>query len=298
MRRTKSHEQQEEEKSRALRLDYFRRKESAFKGPLPPFRVDRVDRFQKHCQDGYDENGRFQNLIMAVETAERIIEEGIKRCGSFKSWDGRGDAGIVYDAHGELIWDGVIEAKIKYDSARISSAVLFAVRAHGGQFRKGTTIPYVFHPLGVGKILADHGCSTEVIISGILHDTLEDTDFTMEEISRQFGKDVASIVRWCSNLDGSGPWQERKGRVIEAIKRAPFRAVLVAAADKLDNIRAIHRDYELIGEDLWARFNEPRDAVSWYYSELASAFRVYINGSAFNEIFHDFVTEVSFVFER
>ena len=60
--------------------------------------------------------------------------------------------------------------------------------------RKGTDIPYITHPVAVGMILANAGCPDELIIAGILHDTVEDTEVTLEQIETEFGKAVADIV--------------------------------------------------------------------------------------------------------
>jgi (p)ppGpp synthase/HD superfamily hydrolase len=138
-----------------------------------------------------------------------------------------------------------------------------------------------------------------VIVSGILHDTLEDTDISLKEISKQFGKEVSSIVKWCTTLDDeSEPWKDRKKRTLESIKAAPFRAVLVAGADKLDNIRALRRDYIQIGDDLWSRFNAPKEDIKWYYSELVPIFGVYLEDCAFDNIFREYIELVSLVFGR
>ena len=59
-------------------------------------------------------------------------------------------------------------------SQRIFQAVEFATKAHSGQFRKGTNVPYLVHPLGVCKILIEAGCSEDVVVAGLLHDTVED----------------------------------------------------------------------------------------------------------------------------
>jgi hypothetical protein len=76
----------------------------------------------------------------------------------------------------------------------LEKAICVAAEAHKGQKRKGSGIPYIFHPLGVGAILAENGCSMEVITAGILHDTVEDTDLTLSDIENMFGKEVATAI--------------------------------------------------------------------------------------------------------
>ncbi len=77
----------------------------------------------------------------------------------------------------------------------IFQAVEFASTAHSGHFRKGTNVPYIIHPLGVAKILIEHGCSEEIVVAGILHDTVEDTAITLEDIRRSFGERVDHLVQ-------------------------------------------------------------------------------------------------------
>ena len=85
----------------------------------------------------------------------------------------------------------------------IDLAIEVAAKAHQNQVRKGTDIPYITHPLAVGIILAKAGCSDEVIVAGILHDTLEDTPLTLDCIQETFGPRVASIVKGASEPDRS-----------------------------------------------------------------------------------------------
>ena len=75
--------------------------------PEPPFTVDVVDQFEEHGEDGYGTVGRFDNLEAAIAEARRITEEAIKSAGSYQKWEGMGDAGLVYDATGRLVWNGV-----------------------------------------------------------------------------------------------------------------------------------------------------------------------------------------------
>lgn len=75
--------------------------------PQPPFTVDVVDQFAGADEDGYGTTGRFDTLEAAIAEARRITEEAIKSAGSYRRWEGMGDAGLVYDATGKLVWDGI-----------------------------------------------------------------------------------------------------------------------------------------------------------------------------------------------
>jgi len=74
-----------------------------------PYRVDMVDQFEGYCENGYNTVGYYDTLKEAIEVACKITEDGIKHCGSVEQWQGMGDAGLVYDSKGTLVWDGVTE---------------------------------------------------------------------------------------------------------------------------------------------------------------------------------------------
>ena len=118
----------------------------------------------------------------------------------------------------------------------IFDAIEFAARAHRGQCRKGTKIPYIVHPLAVAKILIDAGCPEDVVVAGILHDTVEDTPLSLDEIRHAFGTAVARIVEGASEPDKSKPWEERKAHTIESLKTASEAVLLVSCADKIENL--------------------------------------------------------------
>lgn len=178
----------------------------------------------------------------------------------------------------------------------IQKAIEFVVKAHAGQVRKGTAVPYVVHPLGVAKILTDYGCSNRLVVAGLLHDTLEDTRVTLGKIRRCFGDNVARLVEAVSEPDKQASWEVRKLRTIESLKTAPMDVLLVACADKLDNIRAIREDYARVGTVLWARFNRPRSRQRWYYRALADVFVRRMDGEPGRSLSKEFRREVVKVF--
>ena len=159
----------------------------------------------------------------------------------------------------------------------LNHAIEFATIAHQGQCRKGTNIPYITHPFAVAMMLMKAGCQEEVIIAGLLHDVVEDTAITADQIRNIFGDAVAEIVAACSenkNLE----WEDRKQHTIDHLKTAPMGVKQVTCADKLHNISTMLKDYENCGEDLWERFNPGREGFTkrenqqWYYSSLAAIF--------------------------
>jgi (p)ppGpp synthase/HD superfamily hydrolase len=153
----------------------------------------------------------------------------------------------------------------------IEKALQLASKEHKGQVRKHTDIPYITHPIAVGMMLMRAGYSDEIIAAGILHDTVEDTDFTLEDIEREFGSTIAEIVEGCSEPDKSLSWEKRKEHTIEFLKTASVEIRSVACADKLHNIRSIISDYEQNGDAVWERFNRGKEQQEWYYQNIVKS---------------------------
>jgi len=147
----------------------------------------------------------------------------------------------------------------------LEKAIHFATSKHAGQLRKGTTIPYIVHPLEVMNILRSMGADTNLLIAGLLHDTVEDTDTTADEIIDLFGTDVGCLVAGHSE-DKSKTWKQRKTHAIQHLADADIRFKMLVMADKVSNLRSIFADYKVLGNDLWARFNAPKEKQAWYYS--------------------------------
>ena len=173
-------------------------------------------------------------------------------------------------------------------SYRFVDAVAFAIKAHGDQSRKGGTVPYVAHLLGVASLVLEAGGDEEMAIAGLLHDTIEDTDTSAEEIAAAFGRRVATIVEGCTDTDvmPKPPWRARKERYIARL-RAPETStdvLVVSRADKLHNARSLLQDYRNIGDELWSRFNEGPEQQLWYYRTLTDIFTQRIPGAMTDEL--------------
>ena len=166
---------------------------------------------------------------------------------------------------------------------RIEEAIELAAIAHNGQLRKGTHTPYIIHPFAVGFMLMDAGCSESVVIAGILHDTVEDTELTLEFIRKNYGTDVADIVEGCSeNKDLK--WTARKTERIEALKTATTEICIVTCADKLHNLRTVLSEIDNIGDAIWDRFHGGYEAQSWYYRSILDSLKIHRHQTCVNNI--------------
>ncbi|WP_433945549.1 HD domain-containing protein [Paenibacillus sp. SN-8-1] len=154
---------------------------------------------------------------------------------------------------------------------QIDIAIEFAARAYRNQTRIGTDTPYISHPFGVGMILLEAKCKEEVVIAGLLHDTLKDTDTTEEDIYNRFGREVLRLVEGTSEPDITQPWESRKEHTLEVLKRADLAIRQIACADKLHNLRSIRRDIEAYGDEVWNRFNRGYEELRWYYTSLVES---------------------------
>ncbi len=145
----------------------------------------------------------------------------------------------------------------------IHEAIGFAARAHKGQCRKGTDLDYIVHPMEVLQILTAMDAPEEVLVAGILHDTLEDTAVIFEELEENFGAAVAALVA-SHTEDKRKSWKVRKQHTIEILRTADRAEKLLSLADRLANLRSMAADLAREGEQLWDRFNAPRASQAWY----------------------------------
>lgn len=156
---------------------------------------------------------------------------------------------------------------------KISKAIKFSIKTHEvyqKQKRKGKDIPYITHPLTVGMILSLAGASEDVVIAGILHDTIEDsTDekkVTKQMLSERFGENVAELVNSVSEVKKDSTakersWEERKAEALEHIKHFSNDSLMVKSADIISNGSELIDDYDKDGEDVFLRFNAPKEKI-------------------------------------
>ena len=161
-------------------------------------------------------------------------------------------------------------------SLNLERALRWAGECHRGQTRKGSSIPYLTHPVGVAMILDRLGFPEHVVIAGLLHDVTEDTDATLAHVRDRFGDDVAELVRHCSEVktDEQGrkrPWLDRKEGHLRDLKDASPEARAVFLADKLHNLTTMACDLNE-GRDIWSLFNADRERVLWYYRAATEEF--------------------------
>ena len=171
----------------------------------------------------------------------------------------------------------------------LDRAIIFAVNAHAGTERRGKGYPYIVHPMEAMEIVATMTADQELLAAAALHDTVEDTDVTVEQLRAEFGERIASLVADESDVMPAGmteeaSWHQRKQAAIDRLSKASHDAKIVAMGDKLSNMRAIARDYAALGDALWSRFHtsDPKEHA-WHYRGLADALRELDETEAYRE---------------
>ncbi len=164
------------------------------------------------------------------------------------------------------------------DTNLLDKAMHFAIDAHANTERRGKGFPYIVHPMEAVEIVATITPDQELLAAAVLHDTVEDTDVTVEQIRAQFGDRIAKLVdaesdQFTEGVSEVDSWRGRKQAAIDRLAAASHDAKIVAMGDKLSNMRAIARDYAQIGDELWNRFHAPngKSDHEWHYRGLAQS---------------------------
>lgn len=170
----------------------------------------------------------------------------------------------------------------------LDKAIVFATEAHSGVFRKGGKSPYIVHPMEAAAIAARMTDDIEVIAAAVLHDVIEDTPTTAEQLEEMFGKRVADLVLSDSDDKQYGQsaesWEIRKTATLERVSKASKDEQIVILSDKLSNLRSIYNDYTQIGDEVWNRFHvKDKAKQEWYYSGIAERLNKVKNTNAFKE---------------
>jgi myo-inositol-1(or 4)-monophosphatase len=185
------------------------------------------------------------------------------------------------------------------DTELLDRAIIFAVRAHAGTERRGKGFPYIVHPMEAMEIVATMTSDQELLAAAALHDTVEDTPVTVEQIRAEFGPRIADLVASESDTFEEGvseedSWHARKQAAIDRLAKASHDAKIVALGDKLSNMRTIARDYSIKGDALWNLFHaKDRRDHEWHYRGLAESLSELSDTFAYKE----FVQLINQVFD-
>ena len=186
----------------------------------------------------------------------------------------------------------------------VDKAARFAITAHAGTERRGKGFPYVIHVMEAAAIVASITNDPELIATAFLHDVIEDTEVTAETLRSEFGNRVTDLVLGESDIEmpelsEAASWQARKQYAIDRLARQSRDAKIVALGDKLSNMRAIARDFDEIGDELWKRFHAPDPRLhQWHYEKLAEVMKDLDDTAAYREFVYLIHKTFSRAFQR
>ena len=167
--------------------------------------------------------------------------------------------------------------KAQIDTSLVDKAIIYAVKAHEGVPRRGRDFPYIVHPLEALTIVATMTSEPELLAAAVLHDVVEDTEFTVEDIRAEFGDRVADLVdaeteKHDHSRSREESWLDRKKAALENLRQAGRDVKIVALGDKLSNMRAIARDFARYGDDFWNQFRaKDPQSHAWRFRALVDA---------------------------
>lgn len=176
-------------------------------------------------------------------------------------------------------------------SFKIEQAIRAAAVLHSGQTRKGTApYPYITHLVAVAFLLSDYTDKEDIVIAGLLHDSLEDTDYTPEELEADFGPKVRAIVEGVTDVllheRTLFSWKERQEKYFKALSLAPQESLMVSAADKIHNMRSIVEEYSGKTDLFVKHFGTSVSELSDKYDKLAMLLHERLTNDILNEFDH------------
>ena len=157
----------------------------------------------------------------------------------------------------------------------VDQATQYIARKHEGQYRGGLNVPYSTHLFGVARILKAANYEDDIVVAGLLHDVLEDTDATEEDVRELFGENILMLVKAVSEQDKSHNWKQRKQYMINQIKYLSENTLAIVLAEKIQNVRAIKYELSQLGESTWDYFNAGKDMQYWYYANIIEQIKKY-----------------------
>ena len=183
---------------------------------------------------------------------------------------------------------------------RIEEAVAYAAKMHAGQTRKMSGMPYILHPMETAVIVTTMTMDEDVIIASILHDVIEDTPATEEEVREMFGERVLELIKSETenkrrDLPASATWRIRKEESLAELEKSSKDTKILWLADKLSNIRSMAEQYSKIGDKIFEAFHEKRKSEhAWYYTRVLEILR---NDLSDTFAFKEYERHVNFVFK-
>ncbi|HBL41136.1 MAG TPA: phosphohydrolase [Ruminococcaceae bacterium] len=182
------------------------------------------------------------------------------------------------------------ESTFDYAEDIISKAMMFAIAAHSGQYRKDARTPAIIHAMEAAVVASTLTSDQDVMAAALLHDTVEDTDVVSEQLQAMFGEKIADLVaneteNKRREMSGESSWMIRKQESIDELRASEnINVKILWLSDKLSNMRSFCRMYEQKGDEMWNEFNQKdKTKQEWYYRSVAQAVSELADTSAYRE---------------
>lgn len=180
--------------------------------------------------------------------------------------------------------------KDRYTVDVFDKALSFALKAHEGQIRKRDNIPFILHPCEAASIAATLTTDREILAAVLLHDTVEDTDATIDEVREALGDRVAGLVageteNQYEELSREASWKRRKEESLEHLRNTDDVGIKIMwLSDKLSNMRSFSRQYLAEGDAMWEHYHQKDKAQqAWYYHTISELLSEFSDTAAYKE---------------
>lgn len=187
--------------------------------------------------------------------------------------------------------------KAMIHSTRIEQAIRAAAVLHEGQIRRGQRVPYVSHLFAVALIMYRYTDDEDTIVAALLHDTLEDTEYTPEELREDFGDNVLKLVRAVTEPSDEKDWHARKAAYVQQLKAAPVEALCIAAADKIHNMQCAMLDFGDAPQKFAATFGGSLEERVLQYQELSNILNNRLDNDIVSEFNHTYAKYKDFILD-
>ncbi len=184
---------------------------------------------------------------------------------------------------------------------KLNEGIAFAAECHAGQLRKMANTPYILHPMEVAAIIGTMTADEDVMIAGLLHDTVEDCGVDPRVIREKFGPRVSALVQSetedkLSDRPPAETWKERKEESLLMLRHTKDTDVKILwLADKLSNIRSFYREYQKQGDGVWQSLHQKDPAMQgWYYKTIAA----YLSDLSDTAAYREYVQLVETIFGK
>lgn len=152
--------------------------------------------------------------------------------------------------------------------SNLEKALKLVIKAHSGQKRRNEDIDFCYHPIAVAMNLQAYGMEEDIVIIGLLHDLIEDTEYDYEYIKNNFSKYIADSVLLLSEDKSIKDFKERKSKFLKQIEHIDEKLSIVELFDKMHNLTSDYDYYNKVGMEMYKTSNSNYETIRWFYLSI------------------------------